>query len=138
MAVQNIYETLRTWRFDMMRLATLGVAPPDPSVQRNVLIHFVAKLSESNREFDDRLNAYRMNRNLQGAVTQPQVDELWRYLVAEAREFHNHTAKETGKKQKAANTAAASSKAPATPSACLLYTSPSPRDGLLSRMPSSA
>ena len=26
----------------------------------------------------------------------------------------------------------------ATPSACLLYTSPSPRDGLLSRMPSSA
>ena len=26
----------------------------------------------------------------------------------------------------------------ATPSPCLLYTSPSPRDGLLSRMPSSA
>ena len=27
---------------------------------------------------------------------------------------------------------------PVTPQACLLYTSPSPRDGLLSRMPSSA
>ena len=29
-------------------------------------------------------------------------------------------------------------KAPNTPNTCLLYTSPSPRDGLLSRMPSSA
>ena len=28
--------------------------------------------------------------------------------------------------------------APNTPNTCLLYTSPSPRDGLLSRMPSSA
>ena len=28
--------------------------------------------------------------------------------------------------------------APPLPNACLLYTSPSPRDGLLSRMPSSA
>ena len=29
-------------------------------------------------------------------------------------------------------------KTPNTPNTCLLYTSPSPRDGLLSRMPSSA
>ena len=29
-------------------------------------------------------------------------------------------------------------KEPNTPNTCLLYTSPSPRDGLLSRMPSSA
>ena len=33
---------------------------------------------------------------------------------------------------------ASSEAAPPAPQACLLYTSPSPRDGLLSRMPSSA
>ena len=72
----------------MARLVSLGVSLPDPSVQRNVRTHFVGKLSDSDHEFQYRLNAYKMTKNLQGGVTQAQVDELWRYLVAEAREVH--------------------------------------------------
>ena len=64
--VQQIYEKLHTWRFSMMRLGTLGVALLDPSVQRNVLIHYVAKLSEADGDFHYRLTAYRMNFNIQG------------------------------------------------------------------------
>ena len=97
--VQQIYEKLHSWRFSMMRLGTLGVTLPDPSVQRNVLIHYVSKLSEADGDFHYRLNAYRMNFNLQGAVTQHQVDELWRYLVAEAREVHGQAHKEQTKRQ---------------------------------------
>ena len=33
--------------------------------QRNVLIHYVTKMTEADREFEYRLNAYRMTRNLQ-------------------------------------------------------------------------
>ena len=60
----------------MQRLCALGVQPPDPSGQRNVLVHFVSKMAESDREFDYRLNAYRPTRNLQGSVAQAQVGEL--------------------------------------------------------------
>ena len=87
----------------MARLQKLGVATPDPSVQRNVLTHYVFKLAEANKEFEYRLNAYTMNRHLTGAVTQEQVDELWRYLVSEAREFHRSTVKDSVRKAKTAN-----------------------------------
>ena len=86
--VAAIYDRLRAWRFNIARRASLGVALPDPSDQRNVLVHCVGKLAESDRAFDYRLNAYLMTRYLQGAVAQAQVDDLWRYLVAEAREHH--------------------------------------------------
>ena len=86
--VHLIYDKLHKWRFDMSRLTALGVHPPDPGVQRNVIIHYVTKLAEADRNFEYRLNAYRLTRHVQGAVTQPTVDELWRYLVAEAREVH--------------------------------------------------
>ena len=102
-AVSSIYEKLHRWRFDMARLHKLGVVTPDPTVQRNVLTHYVSKLAEANKEFEYRLNAYKMNRHLTGAVTQEQVDELWRYLVSEAREFHSSTAKESIRKAKTAN-----------------------------------
>ena len=84
-------------------VAEAGVTTPDPTVQRNVLTHYVSKLAESNRDFDYRLSAYKMTRHLTGAVTQPQVDELWRYLVSEAREFHSTVTKESVRKQKAGN-----------------------------------
>ena len=57
--VHAIHEALHKWRFNMRRLQTLGVSLPDPSVQRNVLTHYVAKLSEADREFDYRFNAYK-------------------------------------------------------------------------------
>ena len=97
-APREVYDRLHKWRFDMQRLCALGVCPPDPSVQRNVLVHFVSKMAESDREFDYRLNAYRLTRNLQGGVTQSQVDELWRYLVAEAREVHGFVPEGVGHK----------------------------------------
>ena len=93
-----VLDRLNRWRFDMTRLAALGVAAPDPSDQLDVLPHFVAKLSESGREFEYRLNAYKMNNNLKGAVTQAQVDELWRYLVAESREVHGSGSNPSAKK----------------------------------------
>ena len=56
----------------MMRLQKLGVATPDPTVQRNVLTHFVNKLAESNEEFKYRLNAYTLTKNLQGQLLRPR------------------------------------------------------------------
>ena len=44
-AVQHIYETLHRWRFNMNRLQKLGVTTPDPTVQRNVLTHYVCKVA---------------------------------------------------------------------------------------------
>ena len=41
-----------------------------------------------------------MNRHLTGAVTQEQVDESWRYLVSEAREFHTVNVKDSARKAK--------------------------------------
>ena len=38
--LQSIYDRLHRWRFDMQRLQALGVAPPDPSVQKTVIISF--------------------------------------------------------------------------------------------------
>ena len=67
-----------------------------------VVIHYVTKLTEVDRNFEYRRHACRMTRHVQGAVTQPMVDELWRYLVAEAREVH-------GVGQTSANKAAAKS-----------------------------
>ena len=49
------------------------------------------------------VNPYKMNRHLAGAVTHLQVDELWRYLVSEAREFHSSTTKESARKAKTAD-----------------------------------
>ena len=50
--VAAIYDRLRTWRFNMARLSSLGVMPPDPSVQRNALVHIVGKLAETDRAVD--------------------------------------------------------------------------------------
>ena len=76
------------------------MSSPDPSVQKTVITSFVTKLPEADAEFAYRLNAYTLAKKLQRAVTQPQVDELWRYLVAEAREVHG-VKHETSKKMKA-------------------------------------
>ena len=80
--VHNIYDKLHRWRFDMQRLQALGVASPDPSVQKAVIISYVSKLSEADSEFAYRPNAYKLTKNLQGAVSQPQVNEFWRYLAS--------------------------------------------------------
>ena len=50
----------------------------------------------------------------------------------------NETISEIGRRLIETGIERGSSIAIATPNSCLLYTSPSPRDGLLSRMPSSA
>ena len=51
------------------------------------------------------------------------VDEVDRYLASKGKiDYPTHTEQDS----------------PPTAYSCLLYTSPSPRDGLLSRMPSSA
>ena len=92
-------------RLDWSTMNSLGVMPPDPSVQRNVIVHYVSKLSETGRFFDYRLNAYLRARNLHGPIAQPQVDDLWQYLVAEAREVHSSPVKGTAKKAKAGGNA---------------------------------
>ena len=66
--VHLIYDKLHKWRFDMSRLTALGVHPPDPGVQRNVLIHYVTKMTEADREFEYRLNACRATRRAQERV----------------------------------------------------------------------
>ena len=50
-----VYDRLQQWMFDMNRLHSLGVVPPDPSVQIGVLTHYVSKLAEANPEFCYRL-----------------------------------------------------------------------------------
>ena len=60
---------LSATRADLGRAATRALGarpPPDPPAQRHVITHCVAALSATDREFDYRFNAYRMNRNLQG------------------------------------------------------------------------
>ena len=71
---QALHDWRHAWQFEMQRIHTLGVMPPDPSVQVHVLTHYVANLCESDREFEYRLNAYKMARNLNGAVTQDLVN----------------------------------------------------------------
>ena len=59
-------------------------------------------------------------------------------LSSEELEELRKKKKEKEDKIKAKQQAAQSLNTPAPANTCLLYTSPSPRDGLLSRMPSSA
>ena len=59
-------------------------------------------MTEANAEFAYRLNAYKLTKNLQGAVTQAQVNELRRRLASEAREVHG-VKHETSKKAQTAN-----------------------------------
>ena len=65
---QSVYAKLHRWRFDMQRLRQLGVAPPDPSVQKAVITSFATKMTEANTEFAYRLNAYKLTKNLQGQL----------------------------------------------------------------------
>ena len=64
--VHSIHDRLQRWRFEMVRLSSLGGGAPDPSVQVNVAQHFVGKLAETDRAFDYRLNSYLMARYLRG------------------------------------------------------------------------
>ena len=103
-----VYDRLQQWKFDMDRLHSLGVVPPDPSVQTGVLAHFVGKLAEANPEFCYRLNAYSMPKDLHGAVTQTVVEDLWKYLASESREFHG----KTSERAQQSKTASAASQTP--------------------------
>ena len=69
------------------------------------------------------LRAFFMRRGDMGA-------KAWSKATAEQRAKHRASCIEAGRERKLQNFAAKH--------LCLLYTSPSPRDGLLSRMPSSA
>ena len=97
-AVRQIYGRLQRWRFEMVRLAPFGVAPPDPTAQMNALTPFAQQLADANVKSDYRLNAFRLATNMAGAVTQEQVADLWAYLVAEAREAHGNNLGQSTKK----------------------------------------
>ena len=73
MAVRAIHDRLQRWRFELVRVASLGVVAPDPSVQVNVLQHLFSKLADENDKFRYRLNAFLMTKNLYGAATQEQA-----------------------------------------------------------------
>ncbi|CAK0858473.1 unnamed protein product [Prorocentrum cordatum] len=86
--VKSTYDELQRWKFSANRLATLGVAAPDPSKQLSSLKAIAHKMLESNEEVKHRYFGFLVTRGLSGGVAnQAQVDELWRYLSAEAREF---------------------------------------------------
>ena len=53
--VQSIYDKLHRWRFDMQRLQALGVAPPDPSVQKGVITSFITKYRSKKLFFRRRI-----------------------------------------------------------------------------------
>ncbi|CAK0840871.1 unnamed protein product [Prorocentrum cordatum] len=78
--VTATYDELQRWKFSANRLATIGVAAPDPSVQLSPLKAIAHKMLESN---------------------EAQVDELWRYLSAEAREFADAVPQKAKAKAKA-------------------------------------
>ncbi|CAK0867649.1 unnamed protein product [Prorocentrum cordatum] len=86
--VKSTYDELQRWKFSANRLATLGVAAPDPSKQLSSLKAIAHRMLESNEEVKHRCFGFLVTRGLSGGVAnQAQVDELWRYLSAEAREF---------------------------------------------------
>ena len=75
-------------------------------MQIQVLLHYVSKLAEEDSQFCYRINAYQMSKNLNNAVSQHQVEDLWRYLVSESREFHGKTQPNPKQQAKKASTSA--------------------------------
>ncbi|CAK0788136.1 unnamed protein product, partial [Prorocentrum cordatum] len=99
---QNTCEELQRWMLNVTRLASLGVNAPDPSVQLTTLKTIVAKMVESDQEVKHRYYGFLVFHGLSGGVcTQAQVDELWRYLSAEAREFAGGASSEGSKSEAA-------------------------------------
>ena len=96
--VHQIYVRLQRWRFEMVRPTSLGVVPPDPTVQMNLRTPFVQTLADEHVNIKYRANAFLMAKNRCEAVTQEQVADRWAYIVAEARAFHGAGPKESGKK----------------------------------------
>ena len=67
----------------------MGMSPPDPSQQMMAIEKVAAKMLEENEKVKFRYHAFCVKNGLSGGIaTQAQVDELWRYLNAEAREFN--------------------------------------------------
>ena len=109
--IKEIYDELQVWKFSLTRLATLGVTPPDASVQIKALCKTVEKIVQEKEEVKHRYFGVLVQKNLNsGSVSQAQVDELWRYLSAESREFAESVDKtadsEESKKAKKAEAAA--------------------------------
>ena len=82
------YNELQDWKFASTRLVTMGVCHPDPSQQLEAIEKIAAKMVEENKKVEFRYHAFCVKNGLSGGIpTQAQVDELWRYLSSEAREF---------------------------------------------------
>ena len=88
-AMRDVYDNLQKWKFDLTRLMRLGMAPPDPTVQAETLRRMVQRMAENDTAFQYRLHAFQMQNGMFGMLTQTQVDEFWRYLSSEAREFQH-------------------------------------------------
>ena len=68
-------------------LVRLGMQPPDPTLQHRTLKSMVARMASKHSDFQYRLHAFQMNAGMFGMVTQEQVQDLWKYLSADALEF---------------------------------------------------
>ncbi|CAK0805588.1 unnamed protein product, partial [Prorocentrum cordatum] len=95
--VQDVFDSLQRWKFDLTRLQRLGMAAPDPTVQADTLRQMVQRMAAADSAFQYRLHAFQMNHGLFGMLSQAQVDEFWRYLSAEAREAHGQEPAPTAK-----------------------------------------
>ena len=72
------------------------------------------------------------------AIGRSRGAQFWMQINHPGRQMQNNLGQETWAPSAVPLDMGSFSKRFDTPKACLLYTSPSPRDGLLSRMPSSA
>ena len=59
----------------------------------------VARMASNDSAFQYRLHAFQMNAGMFGMVTQEQVQDLWKYLRAEALEFQGGQSKKDEKHQ---------------------------------------
>ena len=87
-SVKECWKELNDWMFAYTRLITLGVQPPDPSVQLRAVTKIASKLIEHSKEIEHRYYTFLVNAGISGGnVTQSQIDTLWKYLSAEALEY---------------------------------------------------
>ena len=140
----SIYETDKSnasRAFELMRLAfneQRGFVDPEPSIFRGDSIRSIS--SDLDKK-EKRLIVALHRSRLLGAVfcgadkNNPTEDFYFSHLAIRPRYRNNGVGRQLVEE---IESTARSEKAKRVTCACLLYTSPSPRDGLLSRMPSSA
>lgn len=82
---KQLSEVLSDWSFALDRLSKLGITQPDPAILIDVLLSFVQRHAERDKDFDHRLRNFIIQYNVKESRDIQVMSKLFSMILVEAR-----------------------------------------------------